>query len=88
MRTIWKYEIKPQIEMPEGSEIIHVENQNGVPTLWALVCPNALPVQRSFSIRGTGHPVDSILHHLKSWQDGQFVWHLFEAQPQSNKADE
>ena len=40
MRTIWKYRARArccEIEMPLNAEILCVQLQNNIPTLWALV---------------------------------------------------
>jgi len=70
--------------MKVGARVLHVEAQNGIPTLWALVDPEADSERRSFSIIGTGHPTNLLAEQyvasllpLGEW-NGNFVWHLFE----------
>lgn len=68
------------IQMPVGAQVLKVEQQNGTPTLWALVNPRAVEVTRRFRIVGTGHPFDADrLTFIATWQQPPFVWHLFEA---------
>ena len=85
MRTIWKYNFEITdvlaIEMPRGAEIIHIDTQSDVPSLWALVDPEAGKEGRRFRIFGTGHPIDSsTLSYLGTFQTngGQLVFHVFE----------
>lgn len=86
-RAIWKYPLiegrkqgrKHVIAMPRGAHILSLQRQGMSPTLWALVDPDAEKVERVFEIVGTGWTVDvSHLAYVGTWQDGGFVWHLFE----------
>jgi hypothetical protein len=60
-KSIWKFplEIKGtvKVEMPEGAEILSLQMQEDVPTIWALVDPKARRENREFEIHGTGFPV-------------------------------
>lgn len=89
MITIWKYDIHPEargahftLQMPEGSEILHVETQKGTPCMWVRLDPDAPDVEREFITIGTGHelPPGIPLDHIGTYQlhDGVFVGHLFE----------
>lgn len=80
---IWKYtfEIADSffLSLPAGARILHAECQQGAPTLWALVDPDAELRARKFRIIGTGHPIDQKgLTHIATFQQQPFVWHLFE----------
>lgn len=87
MKTVFKYPLVVHfatqvIEMPEEAEVIHVAEQNGVPTLWALVESDFAPVERRFFVRATGQEVwtagiDSFKHVGTAFV-GPFVWHVFE----------
>jgi hypothetical protein len=46
--------------------------------MWALVDPNAPMEERRFETVGTGWSVGDGLRHIKTSQDGEFVWHVFE----------
>jgi hypothetical protein len=83
--TIWKYWLPIDntvyIEMPDGAEVLTVQMQRDKACIWALVDPQAMPMARRFSWRGTGHPVEpdhgryiGTVHML----DGGLVFHLFE----------
>lgn len=84
--TMWKYEFElsddPQPkDMPRDAQLLHVEAQDGLITLWALVVPDRKPERRSFVIHGTGHPVDPDSRYVGTALIRPFVWHLFEVQP-------
>lgn len=56
---IWKYQFdiadKVTIQMAVGAEILSVQMQDGVPTIWALCDPSAAIDNREFRVYGTGH---------------------------------
>ncbi len=83
MSTVYKYPFQVdddvRIDMPIGAEILLIETQNGVPTIWAQVNPKATYVTRRFRVVGTGHPFESDrVKHVGSFQQPPFVWHLYE----------
>lgn len=91
-KTIWKFvlslEQEAVLEMPKDAEILHAEiGRHSIrlnPPLiwiWAIVEPGAPIENRHFSIRGTGHDLDSAAaHYIATLMDGPFVWHLFESE--------
>ena len=88
MREVWKYQFpitgEFALTMKVGAEILHVESQRGIPSLWASVDPEADLERRLFSIVGTGHPTNLVAgQHVASFfqLDGGLVWHLFERKP-------
>jgi hypothetical protein len=78
MKTVYKYTVTPSVEMPIGAQILDIQKQNGLITMWALVDPNASMEYRRFEVVGTGWSVGDGLRHIKTSQDGEFVWHVFE----------
>ena len=65
MRTVWKYVVDPEIELPKAAEILHVGyDGEGKICLWALVYPDyaerGITSKRKFKILGTGH--ESVLN--------------------------
>ena len=86
MKTIYKYILKPWIketvDLPEGAQILKVENQHGEFCLWALVnTRKKLVEQRKIIIRGTGHEVEyDNIKFISTFQidDGRFIFHAFE----------
>ena len=81
MKTVYKYELRSQdssISLPEEAEILTVQLQNGIPTLWALVDPENELETRFISIVGTGWEVAETVKYICTYMDGPFVWHAFE----------
>jgi hypothetical protein len=85
-RAIWKYTLEvtdlQTLEMPVGAEILSVQMQHGVPTLWATVNPAALTQFRTIAIHGTGNPIPGdpgIFLGTVQQQVGNstLVWHIF-----------
>ncbi len=71
-----------RIEMPSIYKPLHVECQNGIPCLWAMVDPDdPLDGFSEFRLFATGQPIpvelDARLEHLGTFQQGPYVWHLF-----------
>ena len=84
-RQIWKFAIGstvPKISMPRGAEILTVQVQHGVPTIWALVDTDAPKVNRLVRVYGTGWDLPKHVlgeRYIGTWQqDDGLVWHLFE----------
>lgn len=85
MRTIWKFQLPTSstnpivLTMPVGAEILDVQMQAGIPTLWALVDTRIDVETRRFEIYGTGHALpDAHRRHVGTVQEGPLVWHVFE----------
>lgn len=95
MKTVWKYELPIEgefdIEMPEGAQVLSVQEQvgGGIATplvVWALVDTEAdyMYARRRFKIIGTGNPADHILpldRYIGTVQTngGILVWHIWES---------
>lgn len=84
MKNIYKYKLEvtdeQAIEMPQGSQIIHVDYFNDEINLWAIVDPKAKLVWKSFVVHGTGHPCpETKADHIGTVIDRQrgLVWHVF-----------
>lgn len=78
-KTIHKYILTSSMEMPKGAQILDIQMQGALITIWALVDPNAPLEVRRFETAGTGWTVGEGLWYIKSLQDGSYVWHIFEA---------
>lgn len=92
MKRVYKYRIEIAgvftINLPVGAEILHLgvqpllesDSRYQIPYLWALVDPLVSTEDRIFHIYGTGHdvPHPELLNHVGTWQQGAFVWHMFE----------
>lgn len=84
MTEVWKFPLQlgqtTVHNMPANAQVLTVQMQHGVPTLWARVTPSAFPEPRDFMVVGTGHPIlNSLAIYIGTVQDGGgFVWHVFE----------
>jgi hypothetical protein len=84
MRTIYKYPLETgqfndvSIRLPEGATIRRVAIQHNTPTLWAEIDTEAKLVVRHLRVHGTGHPIPAGAVYVGTWDDGPFVWHLYE----------
>lgn len=95
LRTHYKYVLDltgqdQTIEMPKGTQIVHVAVQNGLPCMWAVVDvdPEAEPVERTFTLLATGQHFDAA--HWMRWgtvllNDGALVFQVAERRPESKK---
>lgn len=86
MKTIHKYTLlitdELQIWLPQGAELLDVQNQNERLCLWVLAEPDAEKECRHFRIVGTGNPIPDA-HKLTfvgtvQMKNGALVWHVFE----------
>lgn len=84
--AVWKFPLEiadsQTVTMPRASSIISAQAQGDVPTLWALVIPDAPKVKRLIRIIGTGHefwagePIKFI--GTVQTHGGKLVWHIFD----------
>jgi len=85
-KTIWKYPITTNdcigLDLPVGAEILDIQIQNDMPCIWALVDPEAIKVNRTFYIYGTGHVIEYSCskEYIGTYQlfGGELVFHVFE----------
>jgi hypothetical protein len=88
MRAVWKYPLGDwqtgmfSARMPHGAEILDLQNQMTMPTIWALVDPSAGMEDRHFIIIGTGNEFTwrEDMTYIGTFQTmgGAFVFHVFE----------
>ena len=82
---ILKYQLKKDdeqiIKIPERSEILDIQLQNGIPVMWAKVDPESEDIEIKINMYGTGWEIndDDTTEdiYLSTVQDGSFVWHFF-----------
>jgi len=87
-RAIWKYVLEPgdtsSVYMPEGSQVLSVDMQDGNMCIWALVDPLATPTWHAFRVRGTGHDahgldaaqfIDTVM--METPYGDKLVFHVF-----------
>lgn len=83
--TIWKFELKKErtqlVKMPEKSEIMDIQIQNGKLVMWALVDTASRENEVKINMYGTGWNIHNSAtikdEYLATIQDGEFVWHFF-----------
>ena len=84
--VIWKYDLDiigglQVVEMPQGAELLAVQEQGGYPCMWVSVDPVKPAEQRMFRVYGTGHPFvpDEVSVYRGTVQaQGVYVWHVYE----------
>jgi|694.fasta_scaffold105227_8 hypothetical protein len=83
---IWKYPLAitdiQAIDIPVGSRLLSVGNQNGTLCLWAIVPTQNAKEDRCIEIIGTGNPVPEAIGLTRRFIGtvimNPFVWHVFE----------
>lgn len=84
-QTVWKYIVRPTIQMPQGAQILTFQIQEFQPAIWVLVNPDAPMETRSFEIVGTGWSLGNRPRRfVGTWQQDMLVWHVFELTDVSN----
>jgi len=77
---IYKYPLKTNfiLQLPSGYKFLKAEVQNKDAQMWVMLDGTKPTKPVSFVIRPTGEEfVSDNLEHLDTFQQGQFVWHLF-----------
>ena len=84
MKTIYKCSLKLKdeniIKIPEKSEIMDIQMQNGLPVMWVLVDTDSPVIDVKISIYGTGCNIPEGTtenDYIATVQDGSMVWHFF-----------
>jgi len=82
IKQIWKYKLDAvhnEIQIPSDGKVLAVQTQNEIPHIWVLVNSDNEMQTRTFTVVGTGHSFDDTnKKYVGTFQDGPFVWHLFE----------
>jgi len=92
---ICKFELTKErtqlVKMPEKSEIMDIQMQNGNLVMWALVDPESKNIEVKINMYETGWEINDNTtetgwvindnttkdEYLATVQDGEFVWHFF-----------
>lgn len=84
MKKIYKYTLEvtdtQTLEMPNGSKLLTIQNQNNDIVLWVECDPNAKLVNYNFLIIGTGFELPLLSNqqdYLDTVQIGRLVWHIY-----------
>jgi hypothetical protein len=85
MKKVYKYKLLQGINrlmMPEGAQVLTVQLQEDIPTIWALVDPDSPLKERAFLLAGTGHEIEVNTSaqpvYVGTVQIDWMVWHCFE----------
>lgn len=88
--VIWKYQVREGVsrrdqvaytfDIPSGAQILCVQMQDDMPTIWAMVNPADRKVRRRFVLVDTGDEFDANgLVYIGTVQDSRgYVTHVFE----------
>lgn len=86
MRVVYKFKLEEAgkdftLSIPEGAKFLHAEMQGNFPQAWFEVDTANKPENKYFRLFGTGEEIvtkfGKWIHHT-SFQDGSFVWHLYQ----------
>lgn len=78
VRTIHKFPIGQPIEAPADAKVVLIGAQGNRVCVWLEIETTKPTARRLFSMYGTGHPIPDSAVHVGSFQDGSFVWHIYE----------
>lgn len=83
MKVIYKYPLKIQefqlVPLPDGAEILSIQEQDGKLMLWAIVENENEKSYLALNIYGTGQKIKEgkLLKYISTAQLDSFVWHIF-----------
>lgn len=86
MTTIWKFPIEKgqfELSLSADAQVVHVGMQGEEAFVWIEHDPDAHRAPFEFKVFGTGWEIPEewanrmTCRHGGTWQDGQFVWHLY-----------
>lgn len=83
-RQILKYPLEltaraQPVPMPAGARVVHVQEQHGLPTMWAEVDPRNVTEQRNFRVFATGEDIPEAWHnYIGTVHISWTVWHIYE----------
>ena len=78
MDMIYKYildlEHEQILNMPDGAKFLSAQAQKGKICVWAIVDPDELPVEYTFNVYGTGHPLpEDLVKKIEKCGSGCFI---------------
>jgi hypothetical protein len=83
--AIWKFPLESvvqELQIPVAGKVVHVGQQDGVPTIWVMVDPSQQRQGRRFHIVGTGQTLpDSTAYRGTVQMPNGLVWHVMEGAP-------
>jgi hypothetical protein len=84
MRTVFKYPLQlisgaQTIKMPYEADVVFVDMQNGILTIWAEVDTEEEVIDRGFEVFGTGHSIpDGRTFVGTAHSPDGYLWHVYE----------
>ena len=93
MRRIYKYDFIVTdvftLDLPNIYRVVLVETQGNIPCVWIELDTEEVVEPRTFFLFGTGHAIYSLplKEHVGSFQQGPFVWHLYQEIYEESVAD-
>ena len=83
MKRVYKYPVnrnakKFSLILPMNFKFLRVQLQNETAFFWAEVILDGLTVEYKFELFGTGQDIPDTAKHLGTYDDGPFVFHLFQ----------
>ena len=80
---VWKFPLRPgtgsqQVRIPRGAQLLSIQLQDGMPTLWALCDEDAPLVERQLWAYGTGDAMVKAWPFVATLQIGTAVLHYFD----------
>lgn len=86
MKTIWKFPLQAidlqSIRIPQESEFLAVQVQNGDPCLWVRCDSEAKLIEQNIAIHGTGHEIPaSTGDYIDTYQlsGSALIFHVFKS---------
>lgn len=80
MKIIYKYPLEVQactIDLPEGSKVVCVHEQNIVPTIWVEQDLSRDKIEYRFTVIPTGTHFPEVGDHIGTCFIGPNVWHVY-----------
>lgn len=82
MKVVYKYYLSmleaKQVEVSIDSKVVLVGVQKDRLCIWIETNIHAWQVERKFEVYGTGLRIYDRRNHVGSFQDGEYVWHVYE----------
>lgn len=87
MKTVHTYKLKSTMFLPEEADILTVQVQQGIPTLWALVDLQNELEYRMIRVVNVGEEVKENMKYINTFTEGLFDWDVYEKLPRYLEAN-
>ena len=79
MKTIYKYLLDETLDLPTDTKVVRVGVQDNRSYIWIELDPFAIPIfPRTYKIFGTGYDIPDTAIWQGTFEEGQFIWHVYE----------